>query len=397
MSERGRRLLLWLLAAGLALRLGLAFGAEGAEYDIDSLRIVRDALGEDVLGVYGDVNGAGFFRWPYPPGFFPLIAATGGLADLTGLPFHGCIQLPAIAADLAIAWLVQSMLGRRGADERTRLAAAAVVVLGPTFLAVSGYHGQIDSVAILGPLAALAVWERDGVNRALGAGLLIGLGGTVKTFPLVMLLAFLPWVRSRREAVTLFAVPAIVLAVSLAPFLIAHRHDTTRSLENRGFPGLGGISMLAEPELARAAITGASPGAPNAVTDFFLDRGGVIVALVTLAIGAFLLWARPPPLQGAVILWLGLYAFGLNFTLQYAVWLLPFLVLQRRLRTALLIQLLLLPAAVVFYGAPWEGGLEWTLYVAVMAGAWAAFVALLALEVRRAGQEPRSTWASAPT
>ena len=397
MSARCRRLLLWLLGAGLALRLGLAFGAEGAEFDIDSYRIVRDALGEDLLGVYGQVNSGGFFRWPYPPGYLPWIGIADGLAAVTGLPFHGWIQLPSIAADLAIAWLVQSLLGRAGADDRTRLAAAALVALGPIFVAISGYHGQLDALATLAALGALAAWERGGERRALAAGLLIGLGATIKTFPLAMLLPLLPWARSRREALTLVAAAAAVLLAALAPFLLAHPRDTLDSIENRGFPGLGGISMLVQPEIARAAIADVNPGAATAVTDFLLDAGGVLVALLLAALGAFLLWARPSPLRGAVIVWLGLYALGLNFTLQYAIWLLPFLLLQRRLRAAALIQLLLLPAAVLFYGRPWEGDVAWMAYVGLMAGAWAAFVALFALELRRAGQEPRRTWARAPT
>ena len=397
MTARSRRLLLWLLGAGLALRLGLAFGSEGAAFDIDSYRIVRDALGHDLLGVYGQVNASGFFRWPYPPGYFPWIGIADGLAAATGLPFHGWIQLPSIAADLAIAWLVQSLLGRAGAPDRVRLAAAGLVALGPVFVAISGYHGQLDALATLAALAALAAWERGGDRRALAAGLLIGVGATIKTFPLAMLLPLLPWARSRREALTLVAAAAAVLLVALAPFLAAHPRDTLESLENRGFPGLGGISMLVQPELARAAISGVDPGEATAVTDFLLDAGGVLVALLLAALAAFLAWRRPPPLQGAVIVWLGLYALGLNFTLQYAVWLLPFLLLQRRLRTVAAIQLLLLPAVAIYYAAPWEGDLAWIAYVVLMAGAWAAFTALFALELRGAGQAPSRTWASAPT
>lgn len=397
MSERGRRRLLALLGAGLVARLVLAFVFEGASFDIDSFRLVRDALGDDLLGLYGQVNGGGFFRWPYPPGYLPWVATADGLASLTGLPFHGWIQLPAIAADLAIAWLVQSMLGRRGASEPARLGAAALVALGPTFVATAGYHGQIDSVAALAALAALAVWERGGEGRALGAGLLIGAGATVKTFPLVIVLALLPWARSRREAATILAVPAAVVALALAPFAIAHPGDTIDSLQNRGLPGLGGISLLVQPELARAAIEGVNPGEANAATNFILGRGELVVIGLLVALGAFIMWARPDPVRGAVLLWLGLYAFGLNFALHYAVWLLPFLLVQRRLRTVALIQLLLLPAAVIYYGAPWGGDVAWIAYVVVMAGAWALFVTLLGSEARRAGQEPRRTWASAPT
>lgn len=391
MSRRGTRALVALLGAGAVLRLVLAFATEGAAFDIESFRIVRDALGDDPLGVYEAVN-QGFARWPYPPGFFLWIRVSDGLAGVTGLPFHGLIQLPAIAADVTLAWLVQAMLGRRGASEGTRLAAAALVALGPSFAMTSGYHGQIDSLAILAAVAALAVWERDGPRRALLAGLLIGAGATVKTIPLVMVLALLPSVRSRREAAVLVAVPAAMLLVALAPFLAADPEGTVTSLDNRGFPGLGGISLIVQPELARAAIEGIPADGWTRVTEFLMDRGGVIVAAMLAALGAFLLRHRPEPLRAAVFLWLGLYALGLNFALQYAVWGLPFLLLQRRLGTVAALQLLLLPAALLFYLAPWDGRGWWIAYCVLMTAAWAAFVALFVREgrlVRVATPAPR--------
>src|SRR5207302_10782054 len=105
-----------------------------------------------------------------------------------------------IAADAAIAWLVQAGLGRAGASDRTRLSACALVALGPAFALISGMHGQIDSVAILPAVLALVVWERGGSRRALAAGLLIGRAASIKTAPGLMVLALLPSVRSRREA-----------------------------------------------------------------------------------------------------------------------------------------------------------------------------------------------------
>jgi hypothetical protein len=51
-------------------------------------------------------------------------------------------------------------------------------MLGPSFIDISGYHGQIDSVAILPAVLALMVWERrPQPTRSVRAGLLIGLGG----------------------------------------------------------------------------------------------------------------------------------------------------------------------------------------------------------------------------
>lgn len=386
MSRRGRRVLLGLIAGGALARLVVTFATEGAAFDIESLAIVQRSLERDGLEVYSAVNG-GFFRWPYPPGYFPWIEAAEGLHRLTGLPFHGWIQLPSIVADAAIAWLVQDMLGRGGAAERVRLAAAGLVALGPTFFATSGYHGQIDSLAILPAVAALAVWQRGGPNRALAAGALIGAGAAIKTFPLVMILALLPTARSWRERVWLAALPPAILGVLFAPFLAADFQGTADSLDNRGFPGLGGVSLIVQPGLAKGPILDIVPPPWNAATEIIMHHGEWVVGPLMLAVGALLVRARVEPLAAAVVVWLALWAFGLNFALQYGVWALPFLLVQGRLRTVAALQLLLLPAALLFYLAPWEGRGWWIAYCAVMIAAWLAFVGLLAqslVAIRRA-------------
>src|SRR5205807_5996398 len=145
------------------------------------LKSVRDALAAHPLHVYSAVNGPHLNHWPYLPGFFPFIMVASKLATLTGLPFHGWVQVPQILADCAIAWFVQDFLGRRGASDRTRIASATLVALGPSFWIISGFHGQIDSLATLPAVIALWLWDRSppGTRRALEAGVLIGIGAVI--------------------------------------------------------------------------------------------------------------------------------------------------------------------------------------------------------------------------
>src|SRR5687767_11377424 len=128
---------LWaVLAAGVAVACVLAAVTRGEAYDMESYRLVRDALERAPLHVYTDFEAQGIIRWPYPPGYFPLVDLAGRLDGLVAFDF--LIRLPSILATAAIAWLVQDVLGRRGADARTRLAAAALVSLGPAFLLTAG-------------------------------------------------------------------------------------------------------------------------------------------------------------------------------------------------------------------------------------------------------------------
>jgi hypothetical protein len=175
----GAHKLVWLaIAVGFVGRLVLAFRTYGVSYDMDSLTLVGNALSVSPLHVYTIVNGHPDNRWPYPPGFFPIVALARGAARVTGTAFHGWVKLPEVLADCACAWLVQDLLGMRQAATRTRLAATALVIFGPAFWMVSAYHGQIDPFSILMAVAALWTWEKwPGAGaRAVAAGALIGIG-----------------------------------------------------------------------------------------------------------------------------------------------------------------------------------------------------------------------------
>ena len=379
-----RTLLFGLLGLGAAIRLVIAFATDGQAYDIGNVRLAGEAFAADPLSVYDvlDFGGAtaGAFelvRWPYPPGYLPIAALEDKLADVLSLPFHGVVSLAPIAADLAIAWLVQDFVGRRGASDRTRLVAAALVALGPSFIAISGYHGQIDSVAILPAVAALWVWEFSPPGRrALRAGLLVGLAACVKTVPIVLLVAFVPAARSLREAAVTAAAAVGVLVASLVPYLLAHPDPLLEALGYGGAPGLGGLTMFLQPSLTDAFLTG-TPAAPAGAADFAYRHASAFVAAGLAAAGLFLLRYRPPARVAAPLVWLVVYVANPDFFLQYVVWGLPFFLIAGWLVEAAALQAVLLPIVILTYGAPWGRDEVVVAYVAVMAAVWVAWVALL--------------------
>lgn len=372
------------IVAGTAIRVVLAFATGGQPYDIEFLRDLRGALGDSPLDVYAVPMGPDdAVRWPYPPGFFPLAALAGAAADLTGLAYTSLVRTPSIAADAVIAWIVQDHLGRHGQGGRARVAAAALVALGPSFAVIAGYHGQIDSVAILPAVLAVAVWDRAPAGRrALYAGTLVGAGACVKTTPILVLLALLPAVRSRREAATLVAAALAVPALALAPFLLSTPGDVREALAYRGFPGTSGLSILLQPELGEQLTRLVDP---NAVVQFLYDRGQLIVA-AALAVAAVLSARRFPgwsPAERAALLWLVFYVVTPVFFFQYLVWGLPFLLLAGRLREAAAIQAAALLPTVLFYRAPWESDAVAPLYAAAMIALWALYLACIVRMVRR--------------
>lgn len=394
LSPRARRALWALLGAGVLIRGVLAFASVGVSFDIESFRLVGAELDDRPLHFYGALNqdylvgGAELYRWPYPSGFVPWIAASVGL-EKAGLPFHGVIQLPSIAADAAIAWVVQLSLGARGHGDRARLLAAALVALGPSFIAVSGYHGQIDAVAILPALVAIYVWERaDPARRALLAGALIGAGGAVKTVPLLMVIALLPSARSWREAAQLLGAAAAVPLLAMAPFLAADAGGVFDSLRYAGAPGLGGLSLVVQPGLADSWLK-ELPLDFTGATRALYDGGTVVMAAALGALAAFLLRFRPPALQAVVLLWLTVYVFNPNFFMQYLVWGLPFFLIAGHLWKVAALQVALLPATVILFARPWESDLPTVVYVATMLPLWVVWVVALVLSARDAAATPR--------
>lgn len=378
MTVRGRRLLWAVIGAGLAVRLVVAFTTYGVAFDIDSYSLVRGGLATDPLHVYGD-----FDRWPYPPGYFVWIRLASWTEGVTGLAFHDLVQVPPILADLALAPIVAHVLGKRGAGEGTRIAAAALVALGPAFVVISGYHGQIDSLAILPAVLGVLLWSgSDHPRRAVAAGLLIGVGAAVKTVPLVAVLALLPSMRSRREGLVLIASAGALPVLAFLPFALADPDGVGLAVSYRGVPGVGGISLLAQPELARVWMNEASV-APSWLTTALLDYGGAITAIALLAVAAFLLRFRPSPIEGAALVYLALWAFGINFFLQYVIWGLPFLLMAGYVRAVALAQVLMLPAIVLVYLRPWESvGAAWV-YAFTAIGLWLASVIGFVLLARR--------------
>lgn len=386
MSAARRRLLI-VLAAGAAAHLAVLFGWRPIHFDLASWRITQQGLSAHGLHVYSAVD-TQLYRWPYPPLLFGWMGIAQGLDDLLGgHGFFYVVRLPAIAADLAVAALVHGMLTRRGATPRTALAAAAAVALGPVFVAVSSHQGQTDALAILPVVLALLVWEGGGERRALHAGLLIGIGACVKTVPLLALVALLPTVRDRREAVTLAGCAVALPLLLLTPFLVADWHGVTRALRYSGVPGLGGLSLVAQPSFPTFWLAHA-PYAPNGVVRALNHATPVVLGAGLLALLALMSRRRTPPLEAMVLTWLTVYVLGVNFFLQYLIWGIPFFLAYGAVRRVAALQLLLLPALLLGYLHTSHRALVWALYTVPMLAAWAAFAGTLVRASRAGGSTP---------
>jgi hypothetical protein len=389
-SALGSHSLWWIAALGLGIRLVLAFALYGST-DIGFFDAIARRTIDNPLHLYA----YGHLGWAYPPGYLPWLVGAAKLDDWTGLPFQGIVQLPPILADLGIAIAVRFYLGVRGASEGQQVAGFSLVMLGPVFIAISGYHGQIDSVAILPAVLALIVWEQSsGSARAWGSGALVGLGGVIKTVPLLMLLPLLTTVRSAREAAKLVA-PAIGLVVLLdLPFYLAERHGFAQAISYSGATGRGGLSLVLDPGFAVARRTDLGAywtGHANAVSNWLSTHSGALIALGLLVFVVFALRYRPAPLEATMLLWLTVFAFSPNFFLQYLIWALPFFIMAGFMWPVAALQVVMIPALIITYLHIPTSRPASTVYVVLMFGLWLFWVlALIAMARRVMRERPRS-------
>lgn len=325
-----RRALWWLLGAALALRLLVAATTAGSLGDLNAFRAVHRSLAADGLDFYSVANpDNGRFAWPYLPGFLPMVELVFAVADATGIAFDRLIRLPAIAADLAIVWIVQWHLGWRGVAAPSRFAAAALVALSPVGVAFTAAHGQIDPVEWLPVVLAVVVWERFPLSRrAIVAGLLVGLAITLKPPAAVAGLALFALGTGLRERVTFACSAALLPVLSMAPFVLADPGGALSILDYQSVPGQGGLSMLLQPDIALARFGGLQGvDSFTAPSRLLQDLAPLLVAVAALGIAALgaRAEAEPAALIGALVL--TVFVVSPNFLPPYLIWLVPFAVL----------------------------------------------------------------------
>jgi 4-amino-4-deoxy-L-arabinose transferase-like glycosyltransferase len=195
-----------LFIVGLAICLVLARGG-GFPFDMSSFGAWAGTLADKGPWNFYPFGSENSFFVDYPPGYLYVLWAIGSISKLlwNSGPSVLLIKLPAILADLGLAWAVAVLAHRltpAGVARRTpvRAIAAAAILLNPAVFFVSAVWGQADSV-----LALLVV----------GAFILLGTGT--------------PTFRREAGAMALLAValgtkPQVVFVVPIAVLLLVWRH-----------------------------------------------------------------------------------------------------------------------------------------------------------------------------
>ena len=156
--------ILVVLALGLALRLILAYLLPGSGFgvDIGAFRAwAANLAAEGLRGFYE----RDFFH-DYTPGYLYVLWVIGMIGSAIGGVGVFLIKIPAILADLAIGWLVWSMILELGGRRSLALAAAGIAVVNPISWFDSVVWGQVDSVGVVFLLLGLREIWRDHPERS---------------------------------------------------------------------------------------------------------------------------------------------------------------------------------------------------------------------------------------
>ena len=178
----------------------------------------------DLSLVFHNVAFKGITTAGYPPPWPLILGVIYRLAYATTgnfLVYNAAIKLPLIAANLGLAYLVERILLRLGADHATARRGWLFILFNPFLLLVTAAWGQIDSIVALlslGALLCLAA-ERPAVSAAL---LALALSFKPTAFPLVVVPFFYYLGRhGRGKILTYYAVLAVcIFLLCVAPFFI---------------------------------------------------------------------------------------------------------------------------------------------------------------------------------
>ncbi len=155
--------ILAVLALGLVFRLIIVQlnPGSGFQVDLQSFQAWAGNLASQGLG--------GFYERPffhdYTPGYLYVLYLVGVVGQATG-NIGDLIKIPPILADVALGWLVWSMVREIGGGRRAALIGAALVVVNPVSWFDSVLWGQVDSFGVVFLLLGVRELWRDRPERA---------------------------------------------------------------------------------------------------------------------------------------------------------------------------------------------------------------------------------------
>ncbi len=250
------------------------------------------------------------------------------------VPFHIVIKLSPILFDLAIITTLYFFFHSK--NENKARQAAWIYALSPIAILISSFHGNIMSGPVfLCLLSFLLFYKEESPTKTMGrinlqlSALFLGMAIAWRTYPLLLLPAFLLKSKDLRSAVRFALFAGIPVLATSIPFLISSPAALFHSLSYTGVSGTIGWHIILD-QVNTLFIRNPSLALPKDLSSFFHSNTYRIP--VTLFVAAyFALFAfgrkRLDLLKLLILPLLLLYGVSTTVAQQYFLWVLPFLIL----------------------------------------------------------------------
>jgi 4-amino-4-deoxy-L-arabinose transferase-like glycosyltransferase len=359
-----------LLGISLLLHAWLIASSPGAFFDMVSYRI-QAATVFDHQNVYAVTE-----RYPYPPVWIWIVAGLRGLATLIQVPFDALVRAPATLGDLGIGVVLYGYARDRiGAGWRA-LTPSALYLLNPAVLLISAAHGQFDSLVILFVLLAFYLRGRQQNGRWLSAGLALGIAIALKGFP-ILLLPYLVMTTPAGKRMRTAGMALLPLGVSVLIYVGVFGFTPSMVTHVLGYRSTVAFGW---------SIQAAASGLPAAVLPRLGDASHAFIIVFGAVVPLLLFRSRPA--AAITLLFATFYASTWSMSVQYLLWIVPFLSLALPVG-AVVYSAVALAAEVAFYfdldpeiipGAAWWSSLLSSMaaqrlwIVVLLIGVFAVFV-----------------------
>ena len=316
-----------LIALGFTIRVFLSYYG----YDYIDILIAEEFaelayLGEDDTGRAANVYTYGRAH-PYAPFWILWLLLFKYLSIITGLPFVILFKYLGILTDTFFMFFVLYFL-LKNLIERQNM--SLLLALSPVVISVSAVFGQFDIIPTFFSFLAFLVLVHNDKNWK-WAALCLGFGIYAKTFPIILLPAFLSQFSSikRRISFSCIAITPVTLSLMIAATINCTPQDILNNIFFHqgvvgGAYGISGLLWVVGQVFQFVGHNSYGYEILQTLWSLY-NNYGIWMIIVSLGIGYFFLFKKASLLERIIYTYLVFYVFSYAVACQYLVWILPFL------------------------------------------------------------------------
>lgn len=313
--------LLWILLAGLLIRLAVAFYFYGTQ-DVCAWEIFS-RFWQEGKSPYGCMTPYGWYG--YTPIWFWIISIMRHLSQSLNIPLVFAIKLPLILTDVFIFLVLIAACRKMKASGAKTAMVSGSFFLNPVSIMVPAYHGQFGNIAILFLLLAWYIYTFYTDAKYVLIAVYFGISVAVKHFTSMLMPIFTLSFGKISKQIVFILIIVLIFAITIMPYLVHEKqqilYDIFKQNPQAGHWGWSGVLYHSMLYLFKFNIMEQGWFGYLYYFNLFLYLG-IIMA-------SFPLIKKYDLTDSIVIVFLIFYCFSTEMSQQYSVWIIPFAALKR--------------------------------------------------------------------